>query len=151
MSDNVNHPSHYETGKYECIDVMIETHGIEAVKNFCICNAFKYLYRHENKNGVEDVRKAKWYLDKYLELVDSAETDVDLSKVAKIPPLKPGSFLTEPPTDEKKIEEAVERAKKIANALKSGTQITPLEIKRMRMVTPQKPDEVFGFWVDMSK
>lgn len=71
MSDNVNHPSHYETGKYECIDVMIETQGIEAVKNFCICNAFKYLYRHENKNGVEDVRKAKWYLDKYLELVES--------------------------------------------------------------------------------
>lgn len=71
MPDNVNHPSHYETGKYECIDVMIETHGIEAVKNFCICNAFKYLYRHENKNGVEDVRKAKWYLDKYLELVES--------------------------------------------------------------------------------
>jgi hypothetical protein len=70
MSDNVNHPSHYETGKYEYIDVMIETQGIEAVKNFCICNAFKYLYRHENKNGVEDVRKAKWYLDKYLELVD---------------------------------------------------------------------------------
>lgn len=71
MPDNVNHPSHYETGKYECIDVMIETQGIEAVKNFCICNAFKYLYRQENKNGVEDVRKAKWYLDKYLELVES--------------------------------------------------------------------------------
>lgn len=74
MPDNVNHPSHYETGKYECIDVMIETQGIEAVKNFCICNAFKYLYRHENKNGVEDVRKAKWYLDKYLELVDFEST-----------------------------------------------------------------------------
>lgn len=74
MSDNVNHQSHYETGKYECIDVMIETQGIEAVKNFCICNAFKYLYRHENKNGVEDVRKAKWYLEKYLELVDFEST-----------------------------------------------------------------------------
>ena len=30
--DNVNHPSHYETGKFECIDVMIETQGIEATK-----------------------------------------------------------------------------------------------------------------------
>lgn len=49
MSDNVNHHSHYETGKYECIDVMIETQGIEAVKNFCICNAFKYLYRMKIK------------------------------------------------------------------------------------------------------
>ena len=34
--DNVNHPSHYETGKFECIDVMIETQGIEATKNFCV-------------------------------------------------------------------------------------------------------------------
>lgn len=34
MSDNVNHPSHYETGKYECIDVMIETQGIEAGRTF---------------------------------------------------------------------------------------------------------------------
>lgn len=64
--DNVNHPSHYETGKFECIDVMLETQGVEAVKSFCICNAFKYLYRH--KNGVEDVKKAIWYLNKFIEL-----------------------------------------------------------------------------------
>ena len=75
--DNVNHPSHYETGKFECIDVMIETQGIEATKNFCVCNAFKYISRHNMKNGEEDLRKAKWYLDKYMELIDnsnSAET-----------------------------------------------------------------------------
>ena len=67
--DNVNHPSHYETGKFECIDVMIETRGIEATENFCVCNAFKYIYRHNMKNGEEDLRKAKWYLDKYMELI----------------------------------------------------------------------------------
>lgn len=68
MADNVNHPSHYETGKFECIKVMLETQGIEAVKNFCICNAFKYLYRHGRKNGLEDVKKAEWYIHKYIEL-----------------------------------------------------------------------------------
>jgi hypothetical protein len=67
-NDNVNHPVHYETGKYECIEVMLETQGKEAVQNFCICNAFKYLYRHKNKNGNEDIAKAVWYLNKYLEL-----------------------------------------------------------------------------------
>lgn len=67
-NDNVNHPSHYETGSFECIDVMSETQGKEAVKNFCLCNAFKYIYRHNNKNGLEDIRKAKWYIDKYIEL-----------------------------------------------------------------------------------
>lgn len=68
--DNVNHPAHYETGKFECIDVMVETQGIEATQAFCVCNAFKYLYRHNNKNGVEDIQKANWYLTKYLELED---------------------------------------------------------------------------------
>lgn len=66
--DNVNHPSHYETGKFECIDVMLETQGKEAVKDFCVCNAFKYLYRHGNKNGLEDIKKAIWYLNKFIEL-----------------------------------------------------------------------------------
>lgn len=67
-NDNVNHPTHYETGKFECIEVMLETQGIEAVQDFCICNAFKYLYRHKNKNANEDIKKAIWYLNKYLEL-----------------------------------------------------------------------------------
>ena len=69
--DNVNHPSHYETGKFECIDVMLETQGKEAVKDFCVCNAFKYLYRHGNKNGLEDIKKAIWYLNKFVELEES--------------------------------------------------------------------------------
>ena len=72
--DNVNHPAHYNTGKYESIDVMIETQGIDAVKNFCICNAFKYIYRHKFKNGVEDIKKAIWYLNKYVELEESNES-----------------------------------------------------------------------------
>ena len=60
MNNCVNHPSHYETGKFECSEVMEETQGVEAVKNFCICNAFKYLYRHANKNGLENIKKARW-------------------------------------------------------------------------------------------
>lgn len=66
--DIVNHPQHYESGQFECIDVMIETQGAEAVANFCICNAFKYLYSWKHKNGVEDIKKAKWYIDKFLEI-----------------------------------------------------------------------------------
>ena len=75
MADNVNHPSHYCTGQYECIDVMIETQGVEATMNFCMCNAFKYLYRHNGKNGLEDVRKADWYLCKYLELEEKVKSE----------------------------------------------------------------------------
>lgn len=51
MADNTNHPSHYQIGNFECIDVMVETQGVEATQLFCLCNAFKYLYRHNHKNG----------------------------------------------------------------------------------------------------
>ena len=67
-TDNVSHPAHYCTWKFECIEVMTEVFGIEAVQAFCRLNAFKYLYRTDRKNGVEDIRKANWYLNKYLEL-----------------------------------------------------------------------------------
>jgi hypothetical protein len=66
--DNVNHPSHYETNGIECIDAMKATQGVSAVQDFCICNAFKYIWRHKHKNGAEDIKKAVWYLTKWLEL-----------------------------------------------------------------------------------
>lgn len=66
--DKVNHPSHYNHGKYECIDVMEDVFGKVAVSNFCLLNAFKYLWRSKHKNGAEDIRKAIFYLEKHLEL-----------------------------------------------------------------------------------
>lgn len=77
-ADMVNHPAHYESGQFECIDVMLETQGKEAVKDFCICNAFKYLYRHRRKNGVEDIKKARWYIDKLIELEDGGDTNASV-------------------------------------------------------------------------
>lgn len=41
MTDNVNHPAHYETGKFECIEVMLETQGVEAVLNFLSAQCFQ--------------------------------------------------------------------------------------------------------------
>lgn len=75
-TDNVNHPSHYETGKFECIEVMQEVFGIGAVINFCKCNAFKYVYRMDRKNGTDDAKKAIWYLNKYLELQDELVSEL---------------------------------------------------------------------------
>lgn len=67
-SEMVDHPQHYNHGAFECIDVMVENFGKEAVQHFCLLNAFKYVWRSDYKNGVTDVKKAMWYLDKYLEL-----------------------------------------------------------------------------------
>ena len=66
--DNVNHPNHYNTNKYECIDEMVAVFGVEDVKAFCKCNAWKYRYRSDAKNGEEDLKKADWYLEKLMEL-----------------------------------------------------------------------------------
>lgn len=66
MTDNIN-PAHYKSGKVECIDALeaatSQLSGIEAV---CTANAIKYLWRWKQKNGAEDLRKAKWYLDRLI-------------------------------------------------------------------------------------
>lgn len=65
----VNHPSHYNReNSTECIEEMILVFGKEAVKNFCLCNVWKYRYRAADKNGVEDLAKSDWYFNKYKEL-----------------------------------------------------------------------------------
>lgn len=71
VNDPVNHPSHYTQGGIECIDAMVAAFGKDAVEQFCICNAFKYVWRSKLKNGIQDIEKAHWYLNKYKELIES--------------------------------------------------------------------------------
>lgn len=70
--DMVNHPSHYTQGGIECIDALkaatVSKTGIEAV---CTANAIKYLWRYEEKNGVEDVKKARWYIDRLIKELEN--------------------------------------------------------------------------------
>lgn len=69
--DPVNHPSHYcQEGGMECIDEMIAVFGKQAVMNFCLLNVWKYRKRAVFKNGIEDLKKADWYMKKWKELKD---------------------------------------------------------------------------------
>ena len=65
----VDHPSHYNMGKYECLDVAKELvkdmKGIEATLFF---NAFKYLWRYKQKNGLQDLKKCEFYLKELISL-----------------------------------------------------------------------------------
>ena len=47
---------------------MLAMFGLEAVKHFCMCNAYKYRFRADKKNGEEDRLKAEWYESKLIEL-----------------------------------------------------------------------------------
>ena len=71
-NDMVNNPVHYQSMvkglNIDAISCMRAAFGDESVSNFCICNALKYIYRNQNKNGKQDIQKAIWYLNKYLEL-----------------------------------------------------------------------------------
>lgn len=73
----VDHPSHYNQGGIECIDAMVSAFGKDAVADFCIINAFKYVWRASEKNGTEDINKAIWYLTKYKELKDGESNEAN--------------------------------------------------------------------------
>lgn len=73
VNDDVNHPEHY-TGTFECIDVMDEIYGTDAILQFSVCNAFKYLYRCKHKDNMrQDLMKAKWYIEKAINIIEQQE------------------------------------------------------------------------------
>lgn len=67
MSETINHPMHYGTGTYECINV-IEAWGL----GFCLGNTVKYIARAGKKGDpLEDLKKASWYLAREIQRMES--------------------------------------------------------------------------------
>lgn len=58
MTDNIKEPAHYIANKIEPIDFIIENN-----LNFCEGNVIKYISRYKRKNGIEDLKKARQYID----------------------------------------------------------------------------------------
>lgn len=61
-ADTVNHPAHYTQGTIECIDYILDKK-----MDYLEGNIVKYITRYKNKNGVEDLKKARWYLDRLIQ------------------------------------------------------------------------------------
>ena len=78
MSDNVNHPNHYQSNTgIEVIDVIKSfTSELSGEEAFCIGNAIKYICRYSKKNGVEDLEKAKWYIDRAISVRSERRTTI---------------------------------------------------------------------------
>ena len=68
--DNVTNPSHYTNGNIETIDYLKDTLSKEQYEGFCRGNVLKYISRYPHKNGVEDLNKAKTYLEWLIESVE---------------------------------------------------------------------------------
>lgn len=78
--EKVNHPSHYNIpNRKECIVEMLEKFGADKVQIFCELNSYKYKYRHELKNGQEDLDKAAWYEA----FAEKLEAENEVHKIAK--------------------------------------------------------------------
>lgn len=73
-NDPIAHPRHYNSSpahcecgrRIECIDITRHMH-------FNLGNAVKYLWRYRDKGGLEDLRKARWYLDDHIKHMDAIE------------------------------------------------------------------------------
>lgn len=73
-NDMVCHPHHYNQGGIECVDaIKAATVGKTGIQAFCVGNAIKYLFRYEEKNGLQDVEKAKWYIERLIAELNNDE------------------------------------------------------------------------------
>lgn len=66
--DIVNNPPHYTQSKHECIDIIeeITKQCATPFSGYLLGNIQKYIWRFMYKNGIEDLKKAKWYLEKLI-------------------------------------------------------------------------------------
>ena len=71
-NDMFNHPPHYNQHGIECIDDIQGWTGV-GFKSYLQGNILKYLWRYDYKNGVEDLKKAQWYLAKLIEIKDGKD------------------------------------------------------------------------------
>ena len=77
MTDNVNKPKHYTQGNVECIDAIESaTTGLTGIVAVCIANIIKYVWRFGRKNGIEDLDKADYYLQRVRTLLRKEETKI---------------------------------------------------------------------------
>jgi len=75
--DMVNHPPHYTSSKAHCGNCKESIECIEIARHmsFNIGNAVKYLWRHELKGGIEDLKKAKWYINDAIKQLEGKECE----------------------------------------------------------------------------
>ena len=71
-SDNVNHPIHY-MGKVEVIDYIEDKLTQEQFEGYLVGNVMKYMSRYQKKNGLEDLKKGSWYLNKLINTLEFRE------------------------------------------------------------------------------
>ena len=68
--DNVNHPAHYNAGKIEVSALQEDQLSPEEYRGYIKGQVIKYITRERHKNGLEDLKKARWYLDRLIKKLE---------------------------------------------------------------------------------
>jgi len=82
--DNVSRPIHYNKGSIECLDAIEASMSPEAFRGHLKGCVLKYVWRYESKNGVEDLRKANFYLSRLIKNLESTEAELAELKRAEV-------------------------------------------------------------------
>lgn len=75
-TDDINHPTHYNTGNIETYDYIVDQLSPDEYLGYTKGNILKYVSRERHKGGLNDLRKAQWYLNKYIERMDSVDVNI---------------------------------------------------------------------------
>ena len=73
--DNVNHPAHYNAGEIEVIEIQEDQLSPEEYRGYIKGQVIKYITRERHKNGLEDLKKARWYLDRLIKKLEKEERE----------------------------------------------------------------------------
>ena len=75
--DSVLHPEHYTAGEIECIDAIRASMDKAGFCNYCKGNVLKYVWRWEQKGGIQDLMKAQVYLAWMVGAAQAREAELD--------------------------------------------------------------------------
>ena len=128
MSDAIN-PQHYKQGSIECIEAMEQILTPEEFRGYLKGNVFKYLWRERKKKGIEDLSKAKWYLDRLVRSFDDLLAEINAPILESEAP-KPSR--TQPPSGYRMLGDAKSEPRI------EGDQYWSLAIKGWTVLTSHK-------------
>jgi hypothetical protein len=79
MKDNIN-PSHYQRDGMECIEAIeAAVQNLSGAEAYATGSAIKYLWRWKEKGGIDDLNKAKWFIQKMVDHLEEIEYQEDLA------------------------------------------------------------------------
>ena len=82
--DPVNHPGHYTAGGIECIEAIKASMTAGEFAGYLKGNCMKYLWRYQNKGGLESLQKCEWYLKRLITEIKRPQPDIAAELAAAV-------------------------------------------------------------------